>query len=124
MNSGKKKPGSDESGRGIGRRCARRWRPGRTRFISGCGIFWRGLRLAFSTLEELPEAIKLLHSRGVRGYLTFNTLVFEHELGAAAQAISAAARAGGDARIVPAVGILRLVTGRSRLNWNCMRVRR
>ena len=31
-------------------------------------------------LEELPEAIRTLHARGVRGYLTFNTLIFENEL--------------------------------------------
>ena len=60
------------------------------------------------TLEELPEAMKMLHGRGVRGYLTFNTLVFEHELGKAARAIAAAAKAGVDALIVQDVGILRL----------------
>ena len=63
------------------------------------------------TLDELPEAMKFLHTRGVRGYLTFNTLVFEHELGEAARAIAAAAKAGVDALIVQDVGILRLVHG-------------
>jgi putative protease len=60
------------------------------------------------TLEELPDAMKFLHARGVRGYLTFNTLVFEHELDEAARAIAAAAKAGVDALIVQDVGILRL----------------
>jgi putative protease len=60
------------------------------------------------TLAELPEVMKTLHGRGVRGYLTFNTLVFEHELAEAARAIAAAARAGVDALIVQDVGILRL----------------
>ena len=60
------------------------------------------------TLAELPEVMKMLHGRGVRGYLTFNTLVFEHELGEAARAIAAAAKAGVDALIVQDVGILRL----------------
>ncbi len=60
------------------------------------------------TLEELPEVMKTLHGRGVRGYLTFNTLVFEHELGEAARAIAAAAESGVDALIVQDVGILRL----------------
>jgi len=59
-------------------------------------------------VEELPEVMKTLHARGVRGYLTFNTLVFEHELPEAARAIAAAARAGVDALIVQDVGILRL----------------
>jgi putative protease len=59
-------------------------------------------------LEDLPDVMKTLHGRGVRGYLTFNTLVFEHELPEAARAIAAAARAGVDALIVQDVGILRL----------------
>ena len=60
------------------------------------------------TLPELPEAIRLLHGRGVRGYLTFNTLVFEHELAEAAKTIAAVAEAGVDALIVQDVGILKL----------------
>src|SRR5580698_3527348 len=60
------------------------------------------------TLAELPEVMKTLHGRGVRGYLTFNTLVFEHELPEAARAIAAAAKSGIDALIVQDVGILRL----------------
>src|SRR5436305_4197863 len=59
-------------------------------------------------LEELPEVVRTLHSRGVRGYLTFNTLVFEHELTEATQAIEAIVRSGVDALIVQDVGILRL----------------
>ncbi|MDE3197052.1 MAG: U32 family peptidase, partial [Acidobacteriota bacterium] len=60
------------------------------------------------TLAELPEVMRTLHGRGVRGYLTFNTLVFEHELPEAARAIAEAARAGLDALIVQDPGILRL----------------
>ena len=52
--------------------------------------------------------VRTLHSRGVRGYLTFNTLVFEHELEEAAKTIAAVVRAGVDALIVQDVGILRL----------------
>lgn len=59
-------------------------------------------------LAEVPEAMRLLHSCGVRGYLTFNTLVFEHELEEAARTIAALARAGVDALIVQDVGILEL----------------
>ena len=40
-------------------------------------------KVGFS-LEELPEAVRTLHARGVRGYLTFNTLVFENEMEEAA----------------------------------------
>src|SRR6185312_3161864 len=60
------------------------------------------------TLAELPQAVRTLHGRGVRGYLTFNTLVFEHELAEAARTIAAVAEAGVDALIVQDVGILKL----------------
>ena len=59
-------------------------------------------------LSELPEAMRTLHRRGVRGYLTFNTLVFEHELAEAARAIAAIAEAGVDALIVQDIGVLKL----------------
>ena len=59
-------------------------------------------------LEELPDVMRTLHQRGVRGYLTFNTLVFEHELAEAARAIGAIAEAGVDAVIVQDLGILQL----------------
>src|ERR1700732_3738055 len=59
-------------------------------------------------LSELPEAMRALHRRGVRGYLTFNTLVFEHELAEAARTIAAVAEAGVDALIIQDYGILRL----------------
>ncbi|MFN8178021.1 MAG: DUF3656 domain-containing protein [bacterium] len=57
---------------------------------------------------ELPEAIRTLHARGVKGYVTFNTLVFDHELEEAARAIAIIAEAGADAIIVQDVGIARL----------------
>src|SRR6202167_4104845 len=59
-------------------------------------------------LSELPEVMRTLHRRGVRGCLTFNTLVFEHELTAAARALASIAEAGVDALIVQDIGVLRL----------------
>jgi putative protease len=59
-------------------------------------------------LSELPEAMRTLHLRGVRGYLTFNTLVFEHELAEAARVIGSIAEAGVDAIIVQDIGVLKL----------------
>jgi U32 family peptidase len=59
-------------------------------------------------LSELPEAMRTLHRRGVRGCLTFNTLVFEHELAEAARLIGCIAEAGVDALIVQDIGILKL----------------
>ncbi|MEZ4676310.1 MAG: DUF3656 domain-containing protein [Caldilineaceae bacterium] len=60
------------------------------------------------TLEELPEVMRTLHGRGVKGYVTFNTLVFDHELAAAAVALAAIAATGADSIIVQDVGIAQL----------------
>jgi putative protease len=59
-------------------------------------------------LSELPEVMRTLHRRGVRGCLTFNTLIFEHELAEAARAIGCIAEAGVDALIVQDIGVLKL----------------
>jgi U32 family peptidase len=74
----------------------------------GLGHFSARAKVGFS-LAELAEVMRTLHRRGVRGYLTFNTLVFEHELEQAARAIAAIAEAGADAIIVQDAGIARLV---------------
>lgn len=60
------------------------------------------------TTEELPEAIATLHRRGVKGYVAFNTLVFDCELEQAAAAIETIARSGADAIIVQDLGICSL----------------
>ena len=65
-------------------------------------------KMGFS-LEELPEVMRTLHARGVRGFITFNTLVFEHELQEAARTIAAIVEAGADAMIVQDYGIVRLI---------------
>ena len=57
------------------------------------------------TLEELPQAISTLHKRGVKGYITFNTLVFDREVKDAIKTIEAIATAGADAIIVQDLGI-------------------
>jgi len=54
------------------------------------------------TLDELPSAIRTLHQRGVKGFVTFNTLIFEDELPEAARTIAAIADSGADAIIVQA----------------------
>jgi len=59
-------------------------------------------------VDELPEAMRTLHARGVRGYVTFNTLLFEHELKAAGRAIAAIAEAGADGLIVQDLTAVRL----------------
>jgi putative protease len=60
------------------------------------------------TLAELPEVMRTLHQRGVKGYVTFNTLVFDHELQAAAESLAAIAATDADAIIVQDVGIAQL----------------
>ncbi|HTA71511.1 MAG TPA: DUF3656 domain-containing protein [Bryobacteraceae bacterium] len=65
-------------------------------------------KMGFS-LDELPQVMRTLHARGVRGFITFNTLVFEHELLEAARTIAAIVEAGADAMIVQDYGIVRLI---------------
>ena len=60
------------------------------------------------TIAELPTVMRALHRRGVRGYLTFNTLVFDHELSEAANTVATIATAGVDAIIVQDLGMARL----------------
>ncbi|NTU81381.1 MAG: U32 family peptidase [Chloroflexales bacterium] len=60
------------------------------------------------TLAELPDVMRTLHQRGVRGYITFNTLIFNHELAEAAGALTRILEAGADALIVQDVGVARL----------------
>ncbi len=60
------------------------------------------------TLSELPDVMRTLHQRGVRGFVTFNTLVFEHELQEATRSLAAIAEAGADAVIVQDIGIAQL----------------
>jgi putative protease len=73
----------------------------------GLHHFTARAKVGFS-LEELPEVMRTLHRRGVRGFVTFNTLVFDHEVEEAAKAIAAIAEAGADAIIVQDLGILKL----------------
>jgi putative protease len=73
----------------------------------GLKHFTARAKVGFS-LDELPEAMATLHRRGVKGYVTFNTLVFQHELDEAAQALAAIARSGADAIIVQDVGVVKM----------------
>jgi putative protease len=59
-------------------------------------------------LAELPEVMQTLYARGVKGFVTFNTLVFDHEFLEAEEALAAIAEAGADAIIVQDVGIAQL----------------
>src|SRR5436190_11961372 len=61
------------------------------------------------TEADLPALMKFLHRRGVRGYVTFNTLVFANELAEAEQYLRCIIAAGVDAAIVQDVGVARLI---------------
>jgi putative protease len=61
------------------------------------------------TETDLPKLMDFLHRRGVKGYLTFNTLVFENEWEQAQEYLRTAINAGVDAAIVQDVGICRLI---------------
>ena len=60
------------------------------------------------TLSELPDVMRTLHQRGARGYVTFNTLVFDHELAEASRALAGIAAAGADAIIVQDVAVAQI----------------
>lgn len=61
------------------------------------------------TEADLPELMAFLHSRGVKGYVTFNTLIFPAELAAAERYLRTMIAAGVDAAIVQDVGMCRLI---------------
>src|SRR5437762_9860034 len=61
------------------------------------------------TEADLPKLMEFLHRRGVKGYVTFNTLVFADEMAGAEQCLRAIISAGVDAAIVQDIGICRLI---------------
>ena len=73
-----------------------------------CGFNARA-RAANFPPGDLPRLMELLHSRGVKGYVTFNTLVFSGELGEAESLIRQIAAADVDAVLVQDLGLARLV---------------
>src|ERR1700749_912022 len=61
------------------------------------------------TGADLPKLMEFLHRRGVKGYVTFNTLVFQNELADAEHYLRAIIAAGGDAAIGQDAGFCRLI---------------
>ncbi len=61
------------------------------------------------TEADLPKLMEFLHRRGVKGYVTFNTLVFANELADAEHYLRSIIAAGVDAAIVQDIGIARLI---------------
>ena len=75
----------------------------------GLDRFNARMRAQNFTEADLPALMEFLHRRGVRGYVTFNTLVFTDELADAEDYLRSVISAGVDAAIVQDVGICRLI---------------
>lgn len=60
-------------------------------------------------MDELPDIMSYLHLYGVKGFLTFNILVFEEELEDAKTLIDACIESGVDAVIVQDLGLVKLI---------------
>jgi putative protease len=75
----------------------------------GLDRFNARMRAQNFTEADLPQLMEFLHRRGVKGYVTFNTLVFANEMADAEQFLRALIAAGVDAAIVQDVGICRLI---------------
>lgn len=83
---------------------------------TGADAIYFGLQEGFNararasnfSIAELPEIMGVIHRGNARGFVTFNTLVFESELATAAELLIALDAAGVDAVIVqdPAVALL------------------
>lgn len=75
----------------------------------GLDSFNARMRADNFTVNDLPQLMQFLHSRGVRGYVTFNTLVFTDELNEAEDFLKSIIRSGVDAAIVQDIGITQLI---------------
>ncbi len=60
-------------------------------------------------MADLPRLMAELHRRGLKGYVTLNTLVFTSELTAIEELVRKIAAAGADAVLVQDLGLVRLI---------------
>ena len=75
----------------------------------GVDRFNARMRATNFTVDQIPELMEFLHSRGVRGYVTFNTLLFTSELRDAEEVLRSLITAKVDAAIVQDIGLCRLI---------------
>jgi putative protease len=61
------------------------------------------------SFDELPEVMRFLHRHNVRGFVTFNILIFSDEMPEAVEFIRRICDAGVDAVIVQDLGLVRLI---------------
>jgi U32 family peptidase len=92
------------------------WECARAAIENGADAIYFGLdrfnarmRAENFTAADLPDLMEFLHRRGVKGYVTINTLIFPQELAEAEQYLRSIIGAGVDAAIVQDVGICRLI---------------
>jgi putative protease len=92
------------------------WECARAAVENGADAIYFGLekfnarmRASNFTEADLPKLMEFLHRRGVKGYVTFNILVFEDEMADAEQYVRAMIAAGVDAAVVQDVGMCRLI---------------
>ena len=93
------------------------WDCARAAIENGAGAIYFGLDCGFNArfraknfgLDELPELMRLLRQRGLRGYVTMNTLAFPSELPALVDVVEAVARCGVDAVLVQDFGVARII---------------
>ncbi|MEY4404053.1 MAG: hypothetical protein RIR91_2088 [Verrucomicrobiota bacterium] len=75
----------------------------------GVGRFNARVRAHNFEEADLPSLMAYLHGRGVKGYVTFNTLIFPEELAEATRVLRTIIASGVDAAIVQDAGICRLI---------------
>ncbi len=75
----------------------------------GYGAFNARMNAKNFTEQQLRQCVSYCHIRGVKVYLTLNTLVLDRELPAVSQVILEANRAGVDAILVQDMGVCQLV---------------
>jgi putative protease len=84
---------------------------------NGADAVYFGLECGFNAraratnlyVDALPEVMSYLHERGVRGYVTLNTLIFPSELNSIEQHIVRLTEAGVDAVLVQDLGLVRIL---------------
>ncbi len=84
---------------------------------NGADAVYFGLDVGFNAraravnfpVEQLPETMEELHRRGVKGYVTLNTLIFSDELVEVEALVRKIAEAGVDAVLVQDLGVARLI---------------
>ncbi len=75
----------------------------------GVGKYNARVRADNFQMEELPDIMAYLHKYQVRGYVTFNILIFEDELEEAERLVNACIDAGVDALIVQDMGLVQMI---------------